>query len=292
VRRDHQRRHGERDQHPPPQHQSPPFGERQRGAEQAGHQDREVVAREHAEPDGEPEQGVGADAAPVPRPERRQHQRRRQGQRQRGVGQVEHQVPMEVQRRQHAEGGADREQRIGLQPPRQRVQSRDHREGSGEAQGVDHRQLRPGQPRHQVRQPVERRRVLGVVAPLERLGEEQRLEIVAAPRRREQRRLRQHDHGVKPEDEQRPGGREGGEARAAHCPGFYRGPAPEVQPRASRRLTRAGRSEDRRAGDQAGRGDDDRQAPLLIATEVALAPWGSLPRSDYTSKLVDWSAAS
>jgi len=57
-------------------------------------------------------------------------------------------------------------------------------------------------------------------------------------------------------------------------------------------LTRAGRSEDRRAGDQAGRGDDDRQAPLLIATEVALAPWGSLPRSDYTSKLVDWSAAS
>jgi len=57
-------------------------------------------------------------------------------------------------------------------------------------------------------------------------------------------------------------------------------------------LTRAGRSEDRRAGDQAGRGDDDRQAPLLIATEVALAPWGSLPRSDYKSKLVDWSAAS
>jgi phenylacetate-CoA ligase len=30
---------------------------------------------------------------------------------------------------------------------------------------------------------------------------------------------------------------------------------------------------------------------LLVATEVELAPWASLPRSDYKSKLVDWSRA-
>ena len=31
---------------------------------------------------------------------------------------------------------------------------------------------------------------------------------------------------------------------------------------------------------------------LVVATEIELAPWASLPRSDYKSKLVDWSAAS
>jgi phenylacetate-CoA ligase len=31
---------------------------------------------------------------------------------------------------------------------------------------------------------------------------------------------------------------------------------------------------------------------LVVAAEVELAPWASLPRSDYKSKLVDWSAAS
>jgi len=30
---------------------------------------------------------------------------------------------------------------------------------------------------------------------------------------------------------------------------------------------------------------------LVVGTEVELVPWGSLPRSDYKSKLVDWSAA-
>jgi phenylacetate-CoA ligase len=30
---------------------------------------------------------------------------------------------------------------------------------------------------------------------------------------------------------------------------------------------------------------------LLVSTEVELVPWGSLPRSDYKSKLVDWSGA-
>ena len=30
---------------------------------------------------------------------------------------------------------------------------------------------------------------------------------------------------------------------------------------------------------------------LLVATEIELAPWASLPRSDYKSKLVDWSGA-
>jgi phenylacetate-CoA ligase len=30
---------------------------------------------------------------------------------------------------------------------------------------------------------------------------------------------------------------------------------------------------------------------LTVATEIELAPWASLPRSDYKSKLVDWSAA-
>ena len=29
----------------------------------------------------------------------------------------------------------------------------------------------------------------------------------------------------------------------------------------------------------------------MVAAEVELAPWASLPRSDYKSKLVDWSAA-
>jgi phenylacetate-CoA ligase len=28
---------------------------------------------------------------------------------------------------------------------------------------------------------------------------------------------------------------------------------------------------------------------LVVTTEVELAPWASLPRSDYKSKLVDWS---
>ena len=31
---------------------------------------------------------------------------------------------------------------------------------------------------------------------------------------------------------------------------------------------------------------------LAVATQVDLAPWASLPRSDYKSKLVDWSTAS
>ena len=30
---------------------------------------------------------------------------------------------------------------------------------------------------------------------------------------------------------------------------------------------------------------------LVVATEIELAPWASLPRSDYKSKLVDWSRA-
>lgn len=30
---------------------------------------------------------------------------------------------------------------------------------------------------------------------------------------------------------------------------------------------------------------------LLVTTEIELVPWGTLPRSDYKSKLVDWSAA-
>jgi phenylacetate-CoA ligase len=30
---------------------------------------------------------------------------------------------------------------------------------------------------------------------------------------------------------------------------------------------------------------------LVVGTEIELVPWGSLPRSDYKSKLVDWSRA-
>jgi phenylacetate-CoA ligase len=30
---------------------------------------------------------------------------------------------------------------------------------------------------------------------------------------------------------------------------------------------------------------------LLVTAEVELAPWASLPRSDYKSKLVDWTGA-
>ena len=30
---------------------------------------------------------------------------------------------------------------------------------------------------------------------------------------------------------------------------------------------------------------------LLVAAEVELVPWASLPRSDYKSKLVDWTRA-
>ena len=30
---------------------------------------------------------------------------------------------------------------------------------------------------------------------------------------------------------------------------------------------------------------------LVVTTEIELAPWASLPRSDYKSRLVDWSAA-
>jgi len=30
---------------------------------------------------------------------------------------------------------------------------------------------------------------------------------------------------------------------------------------------------------------------LLVTTEIALQPFGTLPRSDYKSKLVDWSEA-
>ena len=30
---------------------------------------------------------------------------------------------------------------------------------------------------------------------------------------------------------------------------------------------------------------------LLVNTEIALVPFGTLPRSDYKSKLVDWSEA-
>ena len=30
---------------------------------------------------------------------------------------------------------------------------------------------------------------------------------------------------------------------------------------------------------------------LLVSTEIELVPWGTLPRSDYKSKLVDWSSA-
>ena len=30
---------------------------------------------------------------------------------------------------------------------------------------------------------------------------------------------------------------------------------------------------------------------LLVNTEIALVPYGSLPRSEYKSKLVDWSEA-
>ncbi|HET9069058.1 MAG TPA: phenylacetate--CoA ligase family protein, partial [Amaricoccus sp.] len=33
------------------------------------------------------------------------------------------------------------------------------------------------------------------------------------------------------------------------------------------------------------------RAGLVVAAEVELVPWGSLPRSDYKSKLVDWSGA-
>jgi phenylacetate-CoA ligase len=33
------------------------------------------------------------------------------------------------------------------------------------------------------------------------------------------------------------------------------------------------------------------RAVLVVAAEVTLVPWGSLPRSDYKSKLVDWSGA-
>ena len=30
---------------------------------------------------------------------------------------------------------------------------------------------------------------------------------------------------------------------------------------------------------------------LVVSTEIELAPWASLPRSDYKSKLVDWTGA-
>jgi phenylacetate-CoA ligase len=30
---------------------------------------------------------------------------------------------------------------------------------------------------------------------------------------------------------------------------------------------------------------------LIVSTEIELAPWGTLPRSDYKSKLVDWTQA-
>jgi phenylacetate-CoA ligase len=48
------------------------------------------------------------------------------------------------------------------------------------------------------------------------------------------------------------------------------------------------------AGEDAALAEDIRRRlreQLLVATAVTLAPFGALPRSDYKSKLVDWSRA-
>ena len=113
---------------------------------------------------------------------------------------------MEVQRRQHCEAGAGGEERVGLQPAGDGEEPGEGGEEPGEAQRVDHGRARPegvgGGPGH----PVEGGRVLRLVAPGEGLGEQQRLDVVAAAGAREERGLQRHEHEIGGEEAEDPGG--------------------------------------------------------------------------------------
>jgi phenylacetate-CoA ligase len=46
------------------------------------------------------------------------------------------------------------------------------------------------------------------------------------------------------------------------------------------------------AGDLADRIEKRIRERLIVQTRVDAVPWGTLPRSDYKSRLVDWTGAS
>jgi phenylacetate-CoA ligase len=54
---------------------------------------------------------------------------------------------------------------------------------------------------------------------------------------------------------------------------------------------RVERGEGAEAPDLAGRLQKAIRDKLLVTTDIELVPFGALPRSDYKSKLVDWSEA-
>ena len=199
VRQEHEEDDGEREERAAAQEAGAPLGRGEGGGGEGGGEDRPVVAAEDAEADDGAEERVGGQRRAVAEAEEGQDGEGGERHREGGVGEVEEQVPVEVQRRQHGEAGAGGERGVGLQAAGDGVEAGEGGEDAGEAERVDDRQAGAGGVGGGPGQPVEGGRVLRLVAPGEGLGEQERLDVVAAAGGGEEGRLERHEREVERE---------------------------------------------------------------------------------------------